>query len=875
MQSARRICANCNYMRKPLLLLLLFTTILAFGQRRSYQTSRFEGEAPKIDGYLNEDAWNAVEWAGDFTQWMPFNGALPSQRTEFKIIYDDNYLYVAIHALDSVPEEIVKRMSRRDGFQGDFVEINIDSYHDYLTAYSFSATAAGVKGDEKITQDGENWDDTWDPIWYLKTSSNDKGWIAEFKIPLTQLRFSADSVQVWGLEVKRRLYRKDERSVWQPINNEESGYVSRFGELHGLTKLQPKRQIDVTPYVVGSYEHYKEEEGSPFYDGDDWKARAGVDAKIGLTNNLTMDLTINPDFGQVEADPSEVNLSAFESYFDEQRPFFIEGRNIYEYSIEEDDSDNGLFYSRRIGRAPHYYPENDYVKIPDNTTILGAAKVTGKTSKGLSIGILESVTNTETAEVMDIGGSIEKVNVEPMTNYFAARLEQELNKGNTIIGGMFTSTNRFIKDEHLKDIPNNAQTGGLNFKHSWKDKKYSFSVRLLGSRVSGDSAAMMNMQTSSRRYYQRPDAKKNRLDSTAKSLSGHAGNLNFGTNINSGWNYNAWLNWRSPGLDFNDMGYLRNTDNINQGFWLGYSTPQPRGIFRRASVNMAFWNGWNFDGVHKYYGINLNTSLSFTNYWYYSLGGSFSGQSNSPTHLRGGPIFKLPQGMNLWTRLGTDSRKKLSFSFRYSQYKGAYNYRSNNNFSIDMTYRPTDRLKISLEPWLGINQNRLQYVSTEEFDGEDQYFLAEINQKTLMIEFRVDFSFTPDLSLQYYGQPFVSNGTYDHYKWVTDSKASNYHDRFVLVERDEDGGIDLDGNQEADIYLDDSDFKFVYFQSNMVLRWEYMPGSTVYLVWSQSRDDSDFDREQLPFEFDEDMNHMFKVFPHDVFLVKLSYRIPI
>lgn len=865
-------------MRKLVLLLLLLTTIVVFGQKRSYQTNRFKGDAPKIDGFLTEEAWQSVEWAGDFTQWMPSNGAAPSQPTEFKIIYDDNYLYVAIKALDSVPEEIVKRMSRRDGFQGDFVEINIDSYHDYLTAYSFSATAAGVKGDEKIIQDGENWDDTWDPIWYLKTSSNDKGWIAEFKIPLTQLRFSSDSVQVWGLEVKRRLYRKDERSVWQAIPNEQSGYVSRFGELHGLNNLQPKRQIDVTPYVVGSYEHYKEEEGSPFYDGEDWKARAGVDAKIGLTNNLTMDLTINPDFGQVEADPSEVNLSAFESYFEEKRPFFIEGRNIYQYPIEEgdgDDSNNGLFYSRRIGRSPQYYPENDYVKIPDNTTILGAAKITGKTSKGLSIGILESITNTETAEIMDEGGNIEKINVEPMTNYFAGRLEQELNKGNTIIGGMLTSTNRFIKDDHLKELPNSAQTGGLNFMHSWKDRKYTFSARFLGSRVSGDSAAMMNMQTSSRRYYQRPDSKKNRLDSTAKSLSGHAGNLGFGTNINSGWNYYAWLSWRSPGLDFNDIGYLRNTDNINQGFWVGYSSPQPNGIFRRVNVNMAFWNGWNFDGIHKYYGINANSNFRFTNYWFFSLGGNFSGQSKSPTHLRGGPIFILPHGVNFWTRLGTDNRKKLSFSFRYSQYSGAFNHKTRNNFSIDVTYRPTDRLKLSLEPWYGINQNRLQYVSTEEVEDIDEYFLAEINQKTLMIEFRIDYSFTPDLSLQYYGQPFVSNGTYNNYKRVTDSKASSYYDRFEPIVRDEDGGIDLNGNNEADVYLDDSDFKFVYFQSNMVLRWEYMPGSTVYLVWSQSRDDSDFDRDQLPFEFDEDMNHMFRVFPHDVFLIKLSYRIPI
>ncbi|NOR85975.1 MAG: hydrolase, partial [Bacteroidales bacterium] len=284
-------------MRKILLLLFILSSISLFSQKRVYNTHRYDSESPKIDGIIDEEAWNSVGWAGDFTQWEPANGAPPSQNTEFKIIYDDNYLYVAIRAFDSVPEEIVKRMSRRDGFEGDFVEINIDSYHDYLTAFSFSATVAGVKGDERITQDGFNWDKTWDPIWYLKTSIDEQGWIAEIKIPLSQLRFSKDSVQVWGLEVKRRIYREDERSVWQAIDNTEQGYVSRFGELHGIENLKPKKQFDVTPYMVGSYEHYKQEDGSPFYPGDEWSARGGVDAKIGLTNNITMDLSINPDFG--------------------------------------------------------------------------------------------------------------------------------------------------------------------------------------------------------------------------------------------------------------------------------------------------------------------------------------------------------------------------------------------------------------------------------------------------------------------------------------------------------------------------------------------------------------------------------------------------
>ncbi len=863
-------------MRKPFIFLLVISSFFAFGQKRVYTTQKISGIAPKVDGIINEKAWEMVDWAGDFTQWMPANGAPPSEATEFKIIYDDNYLYIAIKALDSEPDKIVKRMSRRDGFEGDFVEVNIDSYHDFLTAYSFSATAAGVKGDEKISLDGENWDDTWDPIWYLKTSLNEEGWIAEIKIPMTQLRFSEDKVQVWGLEVKRMIHRYEERSVWAPIDNTQSGYVSRFGELHGIHNIKPKKQTDVTPYAVGSYEHYKKEEGNPFSKGENWKARGGVDAKIGLSNNITMDLTINPDFGQVEADPSEVNLSGFESYFREQRPFFIEGRNIYQYpALPGDGSVNNLFYSRRIGRQPYYYPDYDYVKQPQNTRILGAAKITGKTRKGLSIGILESVTNKENAEFVNDAGSIEKIAVEPMTNYFAARLEQEINKGNTIIGGMFTSTNRFIKEDHLYELPTNAYTGGINFEHSWNNRKYTLSAKLLGSRVSGDSVAMMNLQTSNRRLFQRPDVKVIRMDSTRTSLSGHGGFVSFSKNKNSGWRYMGWVDWLSPGLELNDIGFLRQTDNISQVFWIGYITPQPIWIFRRINVNFSEWMEWNFDGLFKTIGVNSNISARFNNFWQFYMGSNYSSHTNSPSHLRGGPVYILPQSLNMWAGFETNDRKKLRFEWDVSRQITEYNYRSSIWSSLEVTYQPIDRLKMSLETTYGISQNRLQYLTEETVDQQNEYFLAEINQETLIMELRLDYSFTPDLSLQYYGQPFISSGKYSNYKRVTNSTSSNYYDRYELVRPDEDNNLDLDGNGEVDVEFGEPDFKFIYFQSNMVLRWEYMPGSTLFLVWTQSRDEGDYNLDQLPFQFDEDFNRMFRIFPHDIFLVKLSYRIPI
>lgn len=864
-------------MSKPIILLfLVITTTFVFGQKRIYHTEKINGTPPKIDGQINESAWDQVQWAGDFTQWMPANGAAPSEKTEFKIIYDDNYIYFAIKALDSQPEKIVKRMSRRDGFEGDFVEINIDSYHDYLTAYSFSATAAGVKGDEKITQDGGNWDDTWDPIWYVKTSYNEEGWIAEIKIPMTQLRFSEDSVQVWGLEVKRMIQRYDERSVWAPIDNTQSGYVSRFGELHGIKNIVPKKQFDITPYAVASYEQYKAEDGNPFYDGDDWKARAGVDAKIGLSNNITMDLSINPDFGQVEADPSEVNLSGFESYFREQRPFFIEGRNIYLYGLKPGDhSINGLFYSRRIGRSPHYYPDYDYVKQPENTRILGAAKITGKTKNGLSIGILESITNKETAKVMNEGGTIEKLSVEPLTNYFAARLEQEMNKGNTIVGGMITSTNRFIDDEHLTELPRNAISGGVNFEHNWKDRKYTLSAKISGSRVSGDSAAMMDLQTSNRRLFQRPDVVRSRLDSTRKSISGHGGYISFSRNQNSGWRYMGWVNWLSPGLELNDIGFLRMTDEINQVFWVGYSTPQPHGIFRRINFNFSEWAEWNFDGLFKYYGVNARTHLKFKNSWSFSIGTNYNGQNNSTSLLRGGPIYILPQRMSFWAGIESDDRKKLVFEMDVSRNISKYKNRDHIWTSFEVSYQPIDRLKLDIETNYGISKNKLQYFSEENINKKSEYFLAEINQNTLKIEFRASYNLTPDLTLQYYGQPFISSGEYSHYKRATNTTADNYYNRYEKVQPDEDNNLDLDGDGEIDVEFGDPDFKVVYFQSNMVLRWEYLPGSTLFLVWTQSRDEGDFDRDQLPFDFDEDFNQMFRIFPHDIFLVKLSYRIPI
>ncbi|MBN2235925.1 MAG: hypothetical protein JW729_00105, partial [Bacteroidales bacterium] len=698
-------------------------------------------------------------------------------------------------------------------------------------------------------------------------------WVAEIKIPFSQLRFSSISEQIWGLQVKRYVYRKEERSLWQHISNTQNGYVSLFGELHGLKDIKPKRQFDITPYAVASYESFQAEKGDPFTDGKESQARIGLDAKIGLTNNLTLDLTINPDFGQVEADPSEVNLSAFESYFREKRLFFIEGRNIYNFPLRLDNGNDNLFYSRRIGRRPSYYPEEySYANAPNNTSILGAAKITGRTKNGWSIGILESLTNVEFASFAYEDNTIQEIKVEPLTNYFVSRVEKDYHDGNTKIGGIFTATNRQILDDHLKTLPNSAYTGGANFEHSWNNKKYTFSVKLMGSSIHGDTLAIQELQTSSSRYYQRPDADHMEYNPNLTNLSGHAGSAWFGKFANSGWSYILWYSWQSPGFEINDLGYLRAADDMTQMAWTEYKFPKPFSVFRRLSMEASQYSSYDFSGKYLGFGGDLSLQTQFTNFWSISMGGGYGSKSLEKTLLRGGPLFLKPQGIRLFGHFSSDRKFKLSTSMGISFYLGDENYRKQNRYSIGLTYRPLEQLMIDLTPSINISKNALQYIDVLSINGQDNYFLAEIKQKTFVTSLRLDYSINPDFSIQFYAQPFISSAEYSNFKHVTNPTASNYSDRFNNIVPDDEYGVDIDFDQQTDGYLYNPDFKFLQFQSNLVARWEYRPGSILYLVWSQGKTDYP---EQYTFDISEDIDTMFNLFPNNVFLMKLSYRIPI
>ena len=837
--------------------------------------------APVIDGKLDDTEWLYLAWIDNFVQQKPYEGKEPSQETGFKILYDNDNIYVAIWAYDTSPDSIERRLTRKDYLEGDIVSIQIDSYHDHRTAFIFMVSAAGVKGDAILSNDAEVEDHTWDPIWYVKTSIDADGWNAEMKIPLSQLRFDKRENQVWGLQVIRFLFRKEEVSFWQPIPRDAPGWVHQFGELDGISGISPKKQIEVAPYIVASTERFEKEEGNPFATGKLNRFNAGIDGKIGVSSNMIIDFTLNPDFGQVEADPSLVNLSAYEVFFEEKRPFFIEGKNIFhspllfyggDYVVPEN-----LFYSRRIGRNPQAVPdteEGEYTDMPASTSILGAAKLTGKTKNGLSVGILESVTAKEKAEI-DREGERSFETVEPLTNYAIARVQQDFNKGNTVLGGVFTSTNRQIEDSSVNFLHTSAYSGGLDFRHSWKERTYSVMAKTYFSHVSGSQEALIRTQESSARYFQRPDNDYAKLDSNRTSLSGFGGTFGIGKFAKGHLRYSGFLSWKSPGLELNDIGFISTTDQINQSFWIGYFVWDPFFIFRELDLGLSQWSVFDFGGNLNHKGINFNTNCEFKNYWSLSAGVNLSLSGLSNAALRGGPSMLNPANIITYLEIMSDERKKFNYEINTDQSWGGEKSSRSQNYGVFLSYRPVDAFSASLNCNFGLSERDLQYIRTISIDTDEQYLFGTIRQNTLVMSLRLNLSITPNLTLQYWGQPFISAGKYSEFKKITDPRAEQYTERFHTFTSDEiglnetTGMFNINDEEGFNYSFYNPDFNVKEFKSNLVARWEFIPGSTIYIVWSQGR--SGYDPSGI-FDIRQDVTGMFDIHPHDVFLIKISYR---
>ncbi|MBG7611656.1 carbohydrate binding family 9 domain-containing protein [Polaribacter sp. BAL334] len=864
------------------LLVFLFCSTVSFSQevltnkipKRVYTTKKLT-KTPIIDGDVTDEAWNVVEWSSEFTEKEPDEGTPPTYQTLFKVIYDSKYLYIAIKALDDEPDLIQKRLSRRDGFAGDRVNVIIDSYHDKRTAFVFTTTAAGVKGEEIATQNGQSWDESWNPVWYTDAKVDDKGWTAEMKIPFSQLRFGKSKEQVWGFNINRNIFRLNERSLWQRIPNDQAGFISEAGELHGLIDLPSQKQLEIQPFTLLQYDSYPKEGNNPYRDGSDFKANIGLDAKIGVTNDLTLDLTINPDFGQVEADPGAIALDGFQLFFREQRPFFVENKNIFDFQFAN-GSDN-LFYSRRIGRNPHRsanLSSGEFADEPLNSAILGAAKFSGKTKNGWSIGILESVTANEFAEIKQTNGNTRQEIVEPLTNYFVGRAQKDFNERNSFIGGIFTATNRNLNG-NFNELHKAAYSGGIDFQHNWKNREYFLDGNVIMSHVLGSAEAIENTQRSITRLFQRTDATHVNVDPTRTSLTGTGGRIELGKAGGGNWRYNGGFIWRSPELELNDVGFLRNTDQMIQFANLRYLWQVPTKTYRNASIEASQVTEYDFQKNLNRIRFEGEGNINWANNATTNLGLGTSFRSYSNAFLRGGPRWRTANNRYVFGSFGSDRSKIFSYSMGFTFVDADENVFKRQRYSIGFNYQPTDALNISLENQLELTQDRAQYVTSLDFGNDKRYILGNINNDEFSTTLRFTYSINPNMSIQFYGQPFISRGRYSEFKFVNTAAADRFTDRVTIYDTNQISTranvytIDENSDNTIDYQFNKPDFSFAQFRSNLVARWEYIPGSEIFLVWAQGVVGNENPDASLSTSLS---NQVFSQRKENTFLLKVTYR---
>ncbi len=838
---------------------------------------RVQGAAPVIDGQLGEEAWKTAPVATDFVQMEPEEGRPASERTEVRVLYGDEALFIAFRAFDSAPDSIAGQLTRRDqDSYSDAVHVLIDSYFDRRTAFHFGVNPRGVKLDlYRFDDTGE--DSNWDAVWDAAARIDDRGWTAEMRIPYSQLRFGNQENQTWGINFAREIARRNETSTWSPTRQSDAAVVSRFGEIQGISGLGSPSRMELRPFSLARIDRAPREPGNPFFQRTDLFASVGMDLKYGVTNDLTLDVTVNPDFGQVEADPAQVNLTAFETFYPEQRPFFIEGAGIYNFGIGVGDGDLGsesLFYSRRIGRPPQGWadPQGGFTDTPDLTTILGAWKLSGKTRKGWSVGLLHALTGRETARVATGAGARLEDPVEPFTNYGVARLQKDFRDGRSALGFIGTATNRDkeVADELL--LRSGAWAGGFDFRHRFgADDRFQVSGYLLGSHVRGSQDAMALTQRSPSRYYQRPDADHTDYDPALTSLNGWAGKLGVDKIGGGYWTWGTIGTVKSPGFEPNDLGYQREADLILHVVYGGYNHYNPGPRLRRWSVNASEWQGWTFGGEHVSLGANLNGSFTLPNYWggYGGVNREFGSYSDG--FLRGGPLVRRVPATNGWVGFFSDGRRAVQANWTTNWSRAPESDSWSANTSLELRWRPSGRATLRTGTFFSRQVDDAQWVQRVD-TGEPHYVFGRMDQKTLGLTGRVDFTFLPDLTLQIYAQPFVSAGRYTDFKQVADPRARRYEDRFHLLAASTGGDgyladLDGDGTQEG---FPDPDFNVRQFRSTTVLRWEYRPGSLLYLVWSQGRDHFVPDGH---LRLGDSMGDLFGAEGENVLMLKVSYWI--
>ncbi|HUP90147.1 MAG TPA: DUF5916 domain-containing protein [Longimicrobiales bacterium] len=834
------------------------TPLAAQSHTHQAHAIRLNGEKPNVDGQLSENVWQTAQPISSFTQFKPNPGDPSKQKTELRFAYDDDALYIAARMFDSHPDSIVAQLARRDDdIFSDWILVAIDSYYDRRTAFAFGVNARGVKRD-MLLYDDTNDDDSWDAVWDGASRIDSLGWTAEFRIPLSQLRFSAPKAgqeMIWGAQALRVIARYNEESFWAPTKPDGNALVSAFGDLVGVSGLKPPRRAEVLPYSMSRLVRAPGERANPFYHSNESSLGAGADLKLGVTSDLTLTATINPDFGQVEADPSVVNLTAYETFFPEKRPFFIEGFDIFRAGIGVGDGDGGneaLFYSRRIGRAPQGDAPDvaDYSDMPSSATILGAAKLSGKTKSGWSVGLLSAATAEEKAKFFG-GGADGVATVEPFTHYGVARVIKDFDKGQSALGAVVTTVNRDLP-ENLTFLRSSAYAGGVNGRKRWKNGDYQLSGFVYTSRVAGDTAAINRTQRSSARYYQRPDNDYVDYDPTRTSLDGVGAGAEFFKMGGGHWRYAAAVNVRTPGFEVNDLGFMPGSDRALQVAFVGYNEFTPSKHFNRWNVNVNQWQSWTFGGERTGFGGNWNASAELKNTADVWAGMNREQEALSISALRGGPAFLRP-GSTGWN-VGYDSDERKAVNYWIDLSGGKEDDGNGKRLSVypGVRIRASKQMELRLNPGVTWESTGWQYVSTETANNQPAYVFGSLDQITTSLTLRMSYTFTPDISLQLYAQPFISAGDFSDFRQVNNPRAANYVDRFKPYSGQ----------------VENPDFNYRAMRSNAVLRWEYRPGSSLFLVWSQGREAS---VDIGDYAFSRDSRGLLRAQPTNVLLIKASY----
>jgi hypothetical protein len=855
-----------------------------------------------VDGRLDEAIWAEAQPGTDFRQAQPKPGENAVQKTEIRVLYDDDALYVGARMLDDRGAAGVRsQLTRRDQFatNSDVIEVIFDTYHNHIGRTIFAVAPSGAKRDQG--QATEFADPSWDPVWEVKTNIDSTGWTAEFRIPFSQLRFARDSIQSWGMQVWRTHSRTNEVSMWSFWGPDEAGGPSRFGHIDGISPGRGAvRRLEVLPYVVGRYSYLQPslDPNDPFYKQRDADARFGADLKYLLTSNVTLDATINPDFGQVEVDPAVVNLSAFETFFPERRPFFVEGSGTFGFGgfncfFCSNVSSLSLFYTRRIGRAPQGSSPSgtEYADRPDASTILGAAKVTGQTRNGFTIGVLNALTAREHATIQRTVGPDTAQEVEPLTNYFVGRLKKDFNRGNLVFGGMVTSVVRDLDDPLLKSRLNaHSEAVGFDWNARWKNRAWSWVGNLAFTNNSGDTAAIQRLQTSSARYFLRPDRQSggngflsDRYDPRATRLRGLGGYSRFAKDAGK-VNFETAVNWRTPGFEANDLAFNTRADYFWMNTNLALSFSRPTSWYRNYFVVAGSQREYNWDGDRTDTQFHAGAFGQLLNYWSVNFFGIRRTDVEDDRLLRGGPVVIRPGNWFFNADINSDSRKRVSLNLNPNMSRGDKGNRSY-YLGVGVDIRAASNITIGLSPSFSRSTGVMQYVTAVSdptntaFFGS-RYILSDLLQKTVGFDTRVNMTFSPTLTFELYAQPFISSVHFARFKQVAAPRTQTLQVfgedvGTVATQLDQNGRvatytIDPDGTGPAAPFeVANPDFVTRSLRGNAVLRWEYRPGSTLFLVWTRTGSNDDGRLGDL--DFSRDLDALFGAKSDNIFLVKVNF----